>query len=530
MPSYGLPSSLWDQGTSILSNASDTLLKYSNASEKRRFAITTVSVVFSSYVLWKVLFRKRPPPNQVKLVSGGLPYLGHLPEITRDPVAFINRCKKENGPAFRIHMNGQEIYVLTGTLIQQMLRAPKYFDFVEGIQSIVPIDRAIHVSYDHKFKGEELTRRDKHPVIYPIKHNFTAHQIHVFSERIQLGLSKALGNLLNLNPGEKKIVPVWDILSLTVSQISCLCFAGNNVGANQDLVRAMASFTQNVIRTGMALAILPGWIADFVAKRYLSVEPQIDLIMELLVPELEKIRSGELVYDQPTFSVMTLDLPKANGRSRTPKEAAFHFKDVALASIHTTTQFASFTLHELACRPALVAELRAEIEKLDERTPEKISQIRLLDSLLREVLRYNVHILGMHHKVTQDVVLSTGEMIPQGSLVMGAMFDAHTSEMMIQTTSLGLPLDQFDAHRYVNADPNEMWSSSAGAELMTFGMFAHACPGRFFAVSEIKYIIAELIMRYNISTQSGQRAKDFLLRGMTRFPPREPLVFEGRSS
>ncbi|KAI9492231.1 cytochrome P450, partial [Zychaea mexicana] len=317
---------------------------------------------------------------------------------------------------------------------------------------------------------------------------------------------------------------------------SCLCLAGSKVGHNQDLVISMANFTQKVTRAGITLAVLPEWIANFLIKRHLSVESQIDLIMDLLVPEMEKIRAGEVSHDdEPSYAAMVLNLPKANGQLRTPQEAAFYFKNIVLASIHTTTTFASFALHELACRPALQAELRAEIEKLgNDRTPETVSQIRLLDSLLREVLRYDTSYLGMHHKALDNVILSTGQMIPRGSLVLGAMYDAHICPAyMPETAALGssCPLDQFDAHRFMHANDDSSCSSasSVGPEYMTFGMFAHACPGRYFAVDEIKYILAEMIMRYDLTTKSGKRAKDYVLRGITRFPPREPLEFTGRS-
>ncbi|KAI9253778.1 cytochrome P450 [Phascolomyces articulosus] len=532
--------SLWNKGVGILTSVSTMLLqKHHDANtDRKQLTLRAVSVLVGSYILWKIVLPRRSRRrSDIKMVSGGLPYLGHLLELTRDPIAFINRCKEENGPAFRIYLNGQDVTVLTGPLIRDMLRKPRWFSFEMGIQSIVPINRALKVSYDHKFKGEVLSSRDKDPIIYPIKHNFKPDQLGVFSERIQIAVNKMLNERLNLHPGEKRALPVWDILAVTVSQISCLCFCGSRVGYNQELVEAMANFTRNVIRTGLALSVLPGWVANFVIKRYLSVESQLDLTMDLLVPEMEKMRSREINQDdETTYLAMVLNLPKANGHLRTPKEAAFHFKNVVLASIHTTTHFTSFALHELACRPALVADLRTRIEKLDEITPETVGDIRLLDSLLREVLRYDVHVLGMNHMVKEDVALSTGQVIPQGELVLGAMLDTHTDpEMMTETVRLGssTSLNQFDAYRFMhvdNADGDGMRSSTIGSEFLTFGLFAHACPGRYFAVNEIKYLLAELIMRYEITTHSGLRAKDFLMRGMTRFPPSEPLVFEGRKS
>ncbi|KAI7857345.1 cytochrome P450 [Circinella umbellata] len=526
-------SSSWNKGASLLTFVSNALLNQLGnvSSDKKRLTLITGAVATTTFVLWKMMIPRRSKTLKIEMVSGGLPYFGHYFELLRDHQAFIKRCKKEKGPVFAIRINNENFTIVTGSLIREMLHKSRYFNFEEGIQSIIPIERALQVSYDHKYKGEKLSRREKNPVSYPIKHNFQEEQLGVFSERLQLAVDKVLSAKLNIQPGEKKTLPAWETLALTVSQISCLCFCGSKIGCNQEFVLAMANFTKNVIRIGIALTVLPNWIANFIIKRYLSVESQIDLIMDLVVPELEKIRAGEISHDQePTYISMALDLPKAGGQLRTPKEAAFAFKSVVLASIHTTTQTASFALHELACRPDLVADLRAEIEKLDKITPETVGEIRLLDSLLREVLRYDISIFGMNHKVMEDVILSTGQVIPRGQLVHGAMFDAHTSpETMPETSHISsTPLDQFDAYRFLNAKDNNMTSSSINSEFMTFGLFGHACPGRFFAVHEIKYLLAVLIMRYNITTKSGERAQDFLMRGMTRFPPTESLIFEGR--
>ncbi|KAI7857344.1 cytochrome P450 [Circinella umbellata] len=507
--------------------------------------MTTVSGVLGAYAIWKIKKHfsgenKKWSPSQVKLVPGGLPYFGHYFELSSDPIGFIKRCKAENGPVFILQINGKMIYVLTGPQIyEEMLKKRKLYNFSMGLESFLPMRRALKISYDHKYKGEQLERRDKNPVIYPIQHNFKADQISVFSERIQLGLNKVLEEQLKLEKGEKITMPLWDILSTSISQISCLAFAGRNIAYNQELVVEMANFTRKLQKIGMVLMTFPDWIANLIIKRYFSVESQLDLMMDLIVPEMQKMRSGEITNDsEPTYISMVLNLPKADGQRRTPKEAAFYFRYIVMASIHTTTQYTSFALHELACRPALVAALRTEIESLDKKTPETIGQIQLMDSFLREVLRFNSHVLGLHHKTTQDALLpTTGQIIPKDSLVLAAILDSHMNpEIMTETTNLESctsPLNQFDAYRYMSAkqednDGNNMRSSTIGPELLTFGMFSHACPGRYFAVNEIKYILAQFIIRYNVTTQTGKRAKDFIFGGMSRFPPREPLVFEGR--
>jgi hypothetical protein len=42
-----------------------------------------------------------------------------------------------------------------------------------------------------------------------------------------------------------------------------------------------------------------------------------------------------------------------------------------------------------------------------------------------------------------------------------------------------------------------------GSTSLTFGYGRHACPGRFFAANEIKMIMAEILLRYEIVNPPG---------------------------
>jgi cytochrome P450 len=371
-------------------------------------------------------------------------------------------------------------------------------------------------------------------VIYPIKHNFKEDKIGVFSERIQNALKIGLDSLLDIKKGEERVINTWDTFTVLISNISCPCFAGSKVGYNKDLIIGMASFTQKIIRAGMVMTTLPEWLGNIIVRRFLSVEHEMDIIMGLLVPELEKIRNGEVDADQEevTFSAMALKVPKEDGSQRSVQDAAYYFNSIALASIHTTSHFTTFALHELSCRPSLVQDLRTELATLgNDRTPESVATLSLMDSFFREVLRHNTDHMGLHHLALKDTTLSTGQVIPKDSMVVCAIDQVHRDERFLPIDEdtgeacLGdSPLDQFDAYRFYGKN---IKSTTVGLEYLPFGLGAHACPGRFFAVNEIKYVIGELLLRFNIKTKSGKRAKDNVLLGMTRFPPLEPLIFEG---
>ncbi|KAI9253385.1 cytochrome P450 [Phascolomyces articulosus] len=559
-------SSLCYQNTSTLLSTSSRVLTqrqllFPNSinvfSDRKYIVISTLSVVFGTYILWHTTIRqKRRRDTDVKLVSGGLPFLGHVLESSRDSAAFIKRCKTERGPAFRIKLLNQELYVVTGKLIPEVYQNMKLYNFHDPHSEVLPIHWIQELCYGHKFKGEQIGPHDKQPVIYTLQHNFKANQVHVFSKRIQEGTSMALERFINIKPGEKKVFPVGDVMPFLISQVMSFCLAGRKAGTSSEFTDALVSFTRKVCKSGFIHTVLPDWIGVPIIKHFFSVEQELDLFMDMLVPELENIlqlkQAKELFSstygrsnndddqdeEEPTFLSMVLfGLSKSNGQVRTPKEAAYHYPGMALAGVIAVTPTVLFVLYELAYQAVtstFVEELRAELGKLEEWTPDSIGRNKLLDSLMRETLRYKVSAITSPHRTTADAVLSNGETIPSGSVVITAPHDAHIDPSNNTSASFhdkALPLDQFDPYRFMHIPDDSKTSTSIGPDFLTFGLFGRACPGRFFALNMIKYIIAELIMHYNITLVSpNKRPKDSEYFGTLRLAPTTPLMFEKREN
>ncbi|PBK67926.1 cytochrome P450, partial [Armillaria solidipes] len=59
------------------------------------------------------------------------------------------------------------------------------------------------------------------------------------------------------------------------------------------------------------------------------------------------------------------------------------------------------------------------------------------------------------------------------------------------------------------SDEAKYWLTSTAGEYLTFSSGKHVCPGRFFAMLEIKMMLAVLIMKYDICLpEEGKRPDD----------------------
>ena len=102
----------------------------------------------------------------------------------------------------------------------------------------------------------------------------------------------------------------------------------------------------------------------------------------------------------------------------------------------------------------------------------------------------------------EDFTYSDGTFVPKGHYTCTVSDAAHHDPNTYENPS------QFDGWRFLN-EPNASFSATGNAYL-PFGHGPGSCPGRFFAGYELKFIVAYLILHYDIRMEKeGVRPKDF---------------------
>ena len=183
---------------------------------------------------------------------------------------------------------------------------------------------------------------------------------------------------------------------------------------------------------------------------------------------------------------------------------------VSLAAIHTTSMQSSHAWFDLAAYPEHIPELRREIEAVTATEPDgilsktSIPRLKKLDSFLKESQRLSpLGPLTFERKVTADLTLPNGTVIPKGSFI-GA-----PSQEIARDPQLWEAPEKFDGFRFeklrqVAGNENKYQFVTTGIDSMHFGHGRHACPGRFFAANEIKLILVRLIMDYDVKLPAGE--------------------------
>jgi len=175
---------------------------------------------------------------------------------------------------------------------------------------------------------------------------------------------------------------------------------------------------------------------------------------------------------------------------------------VNFAAIHTSTMTFSHVLYHLAASPEYQAELREEVDKVvDEHgwSKESLAKMIKVDSFVKETARYQgLGSVSLTRKAMKDYTFSDGTFIPKGTLVSTAARAAHFDEENYDDP------DSFDPWRFANMEKAEGAETlrnqfvNTHPEFLTFGLGKHACPGRFFASTELKSLLANFVYTYDM--------------------------------
>lgn len=191
------------------------------------------------------------------------------------------------------------------------------------------------------------------------------------------------------------------------------------------------------------------------------------------------------------------------------------------------------TLFDYGGRPELWKEIYEEQLKINNGTnidlnTEDVDKMIKLECFLKESFRYSTAIANLPHTVIVDsYTFSNGTTIPEGRDVYLYMKDTAFNTKFYGDTS-----NDFQLKRYITSYPNGKIVHSPATKIersfITFGGGKRACPGRFFAVNNIKICLHNLILRYNIRTETGKIVPS-RKPSLFIFPPDSGLIFENRN-
>lgn len=448
--------------------------------------------------------------------------------LTQAADLYVEGYKKFKNSVFRIvTTNKFTVIVVPPKFLGELRKLP---DDVVSFDDAVA--QTMHANYTKLPIGESL-------VPHTVKASLTPALVRLnptIAEEVQQSILQELPRCddwtsLNIN---RKLLRI-------VALVSGRIFIGAELSRSEEYLDAAINYTIELMEARRALESMRPWLRPFLGSRLPEVKKldqrrvQADKFLRPIVAARRQMRDSEKPDDMLQWVMDAQDKFK----QYTTAELATIQLAISFAAIHTTTLTTTNVFYNLAAYPQYIPELRDEIRTvLAEHngifTSSALQSMKKLDSFLKETMRVDpAGSVSFSRKVNKTFTLSNGQVIPAGVVIeVPSAAISHDPEVFPDA-------DKFDPWRFsrLREEAREAGQVEAAAQnqfvsvnptVLTFGFGRHACPGRFFAANEIKMIVANFVLSYDMALPEGVTKRyPNLLFGSSSVPdPTKELLFK----
>jgi len=175
------------------------------------------------------------------------------------------------------------------------------------------------------------------------------------------------------------------------------------------------------------------------------------------------------------------------------------------AAIHTTSISITNTLYYLAANPDLAQPLRQEVESVVDElgwTKAAMGKMWKLDSFLKETQRLTGLItLSMSRMALRDFTFSNGTVVPAGTIINVSAYGTH-HDAAIYKEAETMDAFRFSNMRTMEGESTKHQMAAVNDSFVLFGGGRNMCPGRFFAVNELKALLAHVLINYDVKFEN----------------------------
>lgn len=294
-----------------------------------------------------------------------------------------------------------------------------------------------------------------------------------------------------------------------MARVSSRAFHGEALCRNEEWVSLSASYSGNVHRAALELRVWPWWLkplAQYFIKSCNDVRREVRRSRQFLEPMIAERARAKAADSSLRFDDMIeyAELAAA-GRPFDPVVVSLLFN---MAAMPPMTDLLTQAMLDLAMfGQDLFDPLREEIRGVLQSDGGKwkrssFYRMRLLDSVLKECQRLKPStIVPLRGLVTEDIKLSDGLVLPKGTYA-GVSTHIHWDPDVYPDPN------RWDGRRFwrmreAGGAEHKAQMTSSHPEHMGFSIGRHICPGRFFAVHEVKVVLCHILLNYDWKIKDG---------------------------
>ncbi len=435
--------------------------------------------------------------QQVQLVAGGVPGLGHVARLVRDPLGFLT-SQRGGPPVVRMQLAGRSVYLVNDAEAVHQLLVSSVFDkggpFMDTARVLVGNGVITCSDADH---------RRQQPVMRPAFHR---DQVTRYAPVMGECIAQAVGGW---REGERLDVET-SMYALAARVVGRTLIAAPDGRTAADTMAVALP----VLLEGMFRQMLVPWpllhrLPLPANRRFHQAQARLESAVRHVIAQY---RAGQA----PGGDLLSLVMAAVDddGRPLDDTEVRDQILSVLAAGVETTASLLAWTLHALADHPDVESRLWTELDhELTGRTPTYADVARLpyTRQILTEVLRLWPPTWMLSRSTLEQTVLA-GFTIPAGA-------DVIISPYALQRDPAVFPdPDDFDPDRWL---PER--STPAQRQAFTaFGGGRRKCLGEHYGMTEAVLALATISSRWQL-----RKATASPLRPLPRFlltPKAGPLI------
>ncbi|KAK4078372.1 uncharacterized protein Triagg1_3388 [Trichoderma aggressivum f. europaeum] len=399
---------------------------------------------------------------------------------------------------------------------------------------------------EYNFLGRRLAYD---PFPNRVMHKYIARHLSTVIPNVDDEIQHAIDTTLGNDAENWKSFKLWNLWLDIVPHVTNRLLIGPEVCRNKQFIDGMVSFTNDVVRNGFLLQVIPKVLHPIFGRifgmfNYLhwrSANAPAQPIIEKRLNAMLKNAAGDPEYKDftPPEDFITWLIRQALADGKTfeldPIVISKRLLPIEFAAIHTTVLTGQLWMQDLLTSDPetgildiLRAEINANKPESGPWTKAAISNLVRLDSSIRESQRVsNFAVTMIERKVVADNGLYNPELgwtLPKGSFVTVNLEGTHHDQDLYKDPHSYNPLRYSQVREAWDAKSDEEKKSepeegtrirglgmvTTSPQHLAFGHGRHACPGRFFVAHELKLIMIHLLLNYDIKLVGKMPEKQWI--------------------
>mmetsp|Transcript_2616 Transcript_2616/g.2594 ORF Transcript_2616/g.2594 Transcript_2616/m.2594 type:complete len:482 (-) Transcript_2616:95-1540(-) len=422
---------------------------------------------------------KKRPSNAPPLAYVGIPLLGNYIEFAKNPINFIDICRKKYGSIFTVPMLHKKLTFLVGPevstpffkLNDDYMSQPEVYGFM------VPVfGKGVVYDAEPKKRLQQMQHAAQ---------GLKSHRLKVYVPKIEMETLQYIKHW-----GESGELNILDALSELTILTASRCLHGDEVreGMFNEVAKTFHDLDKGVTPLSF---FFPNAPTEAHRIRDEARKEMVRIFSKVIRERREKGSEG--AAERTDLLQVFMDLEYKEGGGLTDDQIVGLLIALLFAGQHTSSITSTWALMFIIFHPNSLKKVLDEQEKVLSSHPfdfDSVAQMEYLQNCVKETLRLHPPLIMLMRMALQDVETTTsnGEkyIIPEGDIVVTSPAAASRLPEVFKNP------DNFEPERF-EPERNEQKVPYA---YLGFGAGMHACIGQQFGLLQVKTILSILLRNY----------------------------------